>query len=45
MGMTISEKILAIHSGRDYLEPGKFINAKVDIVMVNERRDSDGHSG
>lgn len=36
MGMTITEKILAAHSGRDYVEPGEIIDANVDIVLAND---------
>jgi len=36
MGMTISEKILASHSGREHVEPGEIVNAKVDLAMVHE---------
>jgi 3-isopropylmalate/(R)-2-methylmalate dehydratase large subunit len=36
MGMTISEKILAVHSGRDAVKPGELVNAKVDIVMCHD---------
>ncbi|MBI4591329.1 MAG: 3-isopropylmalate dehydratase large subunit [Candidatus Rokubacteria bacterium] len=36
MGMTISEKILAAHSGRDAVEPGECINATFDMVIVQD---------
>lgn len=36
MSMTLSEKILASHSGRERVEPGEIVNAKVDLVMVHE---------
>ncbi|MFA5536552.1 MAG: 3-isopropylmalate dehydratase large subunit [Bacillota bacterium] len=36
MGMTISEKILAAHAGKKYVEPGELINAKLDIVLGND---------
>jgi 3-isopropylmalate/(R)-2-methylmalate dehydratase large subunit len=36
MGMTITEKILAAHAGRDKVEPGDLINAKVDLVLGND---------
>lgn len=36
MGMTITEKILAAHAGRDKVTPGELINAKVDIVLAND---------
>ncbi|MEN8264136.1 MAG: 3-isopropylmalate dehydratase large subunit [Nitrospirota bacterium] len=34
--MTITEKILAAHSGRDEVSPGELINAKLDIVLAND---------
>jgi 3-isopropylmalate/(R)-2-methylmalate dehydratase large subunit len=34
--MTITEKILAVHAGRDYVEPGELIMAKLDVVMAND---------
>ena len=34
--MTISEKILAAHSGRKRVSPGEFINVKVDLVMAHD---------
>jgi 3-isopropylmalate/(R)-2-methylmalate dehydratase large subunit len=36
MGMTITEKILASHSGMDEVSPGELINAKIDIVMGHD---------
>lgn len=36
MGMTITEKILAAHAGREFVEPGEFIDAKVDLVMAHD---------
>ena len=36
MGMTISEKILADHSGRKEVNPGDLLNVKVDFVMAND---------
>lgn len=36
MGMTISEKILASHSGKKKVEPGDIVNARIDRVMVHE---------
>ncbi len=36
MGMTITEKILAAHSGRDEVYAGEFVTAKVDLVFANE---------
>ncbi|MFQ5575834.1 MAG: aconitase family protein, partial [Anaerolineae bacterium] len=34
--MTIAEKILAAHSGRDSVHAGEFITAGVDLVFANE---------
>jgi 3-isopropylmalate/(R)-2-methylmalate dehydratase large subunit len=36
MGMTITEKILAAHSGKDVVRPGELINSKLDIVMCHD---------
>jgi 3-isopropylmalate/(R)-2-methylmalate dehydratase large subunit len=36
MGMTIAEKILAVHSDRKQVSPGEIVNATVDRVMVHE---------
>lgn len=36
MGMTITEKILAAHAGKDKVEPGQLINAKLDVVLGND---------
>lgn len=36
MGMTITEKILAAHAGKEYVVPGELINAKVDMVLGND---------
>jgi 3-isopropylmalate/(R)-2-methylmalate dehydratase large subunit len=36
MEMTISEKILADHTGLDRVSPGELINAKVDVAMGND---------
>lgn len=35
-GMTITQKILAAHAGRDYVEPGELINCNLDIVLGND---------
>jgi 3-isopropylmalate/(R)-2-methylmalate dehydratase large subunit len=34
--MTITEKILAAAAGRDEVKPGEFINARLDLVMMND---------
>ncbi len=36
MGMTITEKILAIHSGKEYVRPGDMIQVKVDLALAND---------
>ncbi|HHX24380.1 MAG: 3-isopropylmalate dehydratase large subunit [Tepidanaerobacteraceae bacterium] len=36
MGMTITEKILAKHSGKDFVEPGELIMADVDLALAND---------
>ncbi len=36
MGMTITEKILAAHSGQVAVKPGQLINAKIDVVMCHD---------
>ncbi len=36
MGMTITEKILALHAGRDQVKPGELIQAKVDLALAND---------
>ncbi len=34
--MTITEKILSVHSGKKKVAPGELINAKVDFVLAND---------
>ncbi len=36
MGMTLTQKILAAHSGLDKIETGQLINASLDIVLGND---------
>lgn len=36
MGMTITEKILAAHAGKDKVSPGDLINIKLDLVLAND---------
>ena len=36
MSMTLAQKILAAHSGRDRAEVGDFIDVSVDMVMAND---------
>src|SRR5688572_9556230 len=36
MGQTITEKILAAHSGRDEVRPGDIVTCKVDLAMAND---------
>ncbi|RZN32848.1 MAG: 3-isopropylmalate dehydratase large subunit [Methanosarcinales archaeon] len=36
MGMTIAEKILAIHAGKSSVSPREIVDARIDYVMVND---------
>ncbi|MBK9316207.1 MAG: 3-isopropylmalate dehydratase large subunit [Acidobacteria bacterium] len=36
MGMNITEKILAAHSGRDRVVPNEIINAKLDLIVCHD---------
>ncbi len=36
MGMTLTEKILAAHSGVDNVKPGDLLQAKVDLALAND---------
>ena len=36
MGMTISQKILAAHAGRQHVEAGELVNCKLDVVLGND---------
>lgn len=36
MGMTITEKILATHTGRNKVTPGELINIRLDLVLAND---------
>lgn len=36
MGQTITEKILARHSGRECVKPGELVNAKLDLIMCHD---------
>jgi 3-isopropylmalate/(R)-2-methylmalate dehydratase large subunit len=36
MGMTITEKILAAHAGKDFVEAGEIIDASLDLVLAND---------
>ncbi len=35
-GMTITEKIFAAHCGKDFVQAGELISAKVDITLAND---------
>jgi 3-isopropylmalate/(R)-2-methylmalate dehydratase large subunit len=35
-GQTITEKILALHAGRDEVTPGEIVMCKVDLAMAND---------
>jgi len=34
--LTLAEKILAAHSGKDKVSPGEFLNVRVDLVLAND---------
>jgi len=34
--LNLAEKILAVHSGKDKVSPGEFINVRVDLVLSND---------
>jgi len=36
MGMTITEKILAAHCGKDEVKPGELIMASCDFILAND---------
>ncbi len=36
MAMTLAEKILAAHAGRERVEPGELIDVQVDLVLAND---------
>ncbi len=36
MGMTITEKILASHAGKAFVEPGEIIEAEIDLALAND---------
>lgn len=36
MGLTITEKILAAHSGRGKVSPGEIVNVRLDLVLAND---------
>jgi 3-isopropylmalate/(R)-2-methylmalate dehydratase large subunit len=36
MGMTVSQKILAAHAGKEFVTPGELINCKLDVVLGND---------
>ena len=36
MGMTITEKILAAHAGREEVRPGELITARLDLLLAND---------
>lgn len=33
---TITEKILAAHAGKEFVEPGELVSAKVDVLLAND---------
>ncbi len=36
MGMTLTEKIIAAHAGKKYVEPGELVGVKVDLAIAND---------
>ncbi|MDD2373657.1 MAG: aconitase family protein, partial [Syntrophomonadaceae bacterium] len=36
MGMTVSQKILAAHAGKEFVAPGELLNCKLDVVLGND---------
>ena len=36
MGMTITEKILAAHAGRDEVQPGENVWCDIDVLMTHD---------
>jgi 3-isopropylmalate/(R)-2-methylmalate dehydratase large subunit len=36
MGMTITEKIIAAHAGKDRVTPGELVSVKVDVALAND---------
>ena len=36
MGMNITEKILAAHSGRERVVPGEIVNARIDLIVCHD---------
>ncbi|MGO0121807.1 3-isopropylmalate dehydratase large subunit [Desulfothermobacter acidiphilus] len=36
MGMTVTEKILAAHAGKEVVEPGEIVSCRVDVLLAND---------
>ena len=36
MAMTITEKILAAHAGREEVRPGEIVRVNVDLALAND---------
>jgi len=36
VGMTVSQKILAAHAGKEFATPGELVNCKLDVVLGND---------
>jgi 3-isopropylmalate/(R)-2-methylmalate dehydratase large subunit len=36
VAQTITEKILSAHAGKEFVEPGELISAKVDVLLAND---------
>ncbi len=36
MGMTITEKIIAAHAEKEYVEPGEIVDVRIDLALAND---------
>jgi 3-isopropylmalate/(R)-2-methylmalate dehydratase large subunit len=36
MGMTITEKILAAHADKEFVEPGEIVDVRIDLALAND---------
>ena len=36
MGLTMTEKILALHSGKDYVKPGDIVDVEIDVRVARD---------
>ena len=35
-GMTMTEKLIALHCGKDYVVPGELVMANLDMILAND---------